>query len=139
MAASSASSEQRDGVSLTNLDQPLFDGADATKRDLVDYLDAMSDRIIPVLTVAAAYSPRIRAGTLVSFPVAWEELDKVVPAEFTLHTAVNLANDRDPWAELMPAAKPLPASLIEEGNTIPIARVQAMHEGKRRARDRRAT
>ncbi|MGH8975755.1 MAG: ATP-dependent DNA ligase, partial [Acidimicrobiia bacterium] len=41
--------EARHGVSLTNLDQPLFDGADATKRDLVDYLDAVSDRIIPVL------------------------------------------------------------------------------------------
>src|SRR4029434_4333363 len=41
--------ESRDGVSLTNLDQPLFDGADATKRDLVDYLDGVRDRIIPVL------------------------------------------------------------------------------------------
>src|SRR4030088_554157 len=41
--------EVRDGVSLTNLDQPLFDGADATKRDLVDYLDAVRDRIIPEL------------------------------------------------------------------------------------------
>jgi HrpA-like RNA helicase len=26
----------RSGVPLTNLDQPLFDGAEATKRDLVD-------------------------------------------------------------------------------------------------------
>ena len=41
--------EERDGVSLTNLDQPLFDGAQAAKRDLVDYLDAVRDRIIPVL------------------------------------------------------------------------------------------
>ena len=41
--------ESRDGVALTNLDQPLFDGADATKRDLVDYLDGVRDRIIPVL------------------------------------------------------------------------------------------
>src|SRR5687767_4431445 len=41
--------EEREGVALTNLDQPLFDGAGATKRDLVDYLDAMSDRILPVL------------------------------------------------------------------------------------------
>ena len=41
--------EVRDEVSLTNLDQPLFDGAEATKRDLVDYLDAVRDRIIPVL------------------------------------------------------------------------------------------
>src|SRR5215218_4900487 len=41
--------EQRDGVALTNLDQPLFDGAAATKRDLIDYLDAVHDRIIPEL------------------------------------------------------------------------------------------
>jgi len=40
---------ERDGVSLTNLDQPLFDGADATKRDLVDYLDQVRDPIIAVL------------------------------------------------------------------------------------------
>ena len=37
----SEADETRDGVALTNLDQPLFDGADATKRDLVDYLDAV--------------------------------------------------------------------------------------------------
>src|SRR6478672_13433445 len=41
--------ESRDGVPLTNLDQPLFDGADATKRDLVEYLDGVRDRIIPEL------------------------------------------------------------------------------------------
>ncbi len=31
----------------------------------------------------------------------------------------------------------LSAALIEEGHAIPVARVQAMHEGKRRARARR--
>src|SRR5690606_2374485 len=41
--------EERDGVPLTNLDQPLFDGAGAAKRDLVEYLDAVRDRILPVL------------------------------------------------------------------------------------------
>src|SRR3954447_22252120 len=41
--------ETRGGVPLTNLDQPLFDGADATKRDLLDYLDAVRDRILPEL------------------------------------------------------------------------------------------
>ena len=41
--------ESRDGVTLTNLDQPLFDGAEATKRDLVEYLDGVADRILPVL------------------------------------------------------------------------------------------
>ena len=41
--------EERDGVPLTNLDQVLFEGAGATKRDLIDYLDAMSGRLLPVL------------------------------------------------------------------------------------------
>src|SRR5215207_9170376 len=42
----SGGGEQPDRVPLTNLDQPLFDGANATKRDLVDYLDAVADRIV---------------------------------------------------------------------------------------------
>src|SRR3954447_22636004 len=41
--------EVRDEVRLTNLDQALFDGARATKRDLVDYLDFLRDRILPGL------------------------------------------------------------------------------------------
>ena len=45
-----AETESRDGVKLTNLDQPLFGDADATKRDLVDYLDAVASRIVPALT-----------------------------------------------------------------------------------------
>src|SRR5437899_5815195 len=47
--AGKSSGESRDGLPLTNLDQPLFDGANATKRDLVDYLDGVRDRIIPEL------------------------------------------------------------------------------------------
>jgi len=39
----------------------------------------------------------------------------------------------------MPGPQRLDAALIEEGHAIPIARVQAMHEGKRRARARRAS
>jgi bifunctional non-homologous end joining protein LigD len=37
----------------------------------------------------------------------------------------------------MPAPQSLPADLLEEGHAIPIARVAAMHEGKRRARAKR--
>ncbi|MFA1541698.1 DNA polymerase domain-containing protein [Actinomadura monticuli] len=88
-------------------------------------------------TVAAAYSPRIRPGTPVSFPVPWDDLDGVAPADFTIRTAAGLLADRDPWSDLMPEPQALPADLVEEGHTIPIARVQAMHEGKRRARARR--
>ncbi|MEV5895483.1 DNA polymerase domain-containing protein [Nonomuraea fuscirosea] len=89
-------------------------------------------------TVAAAYSPRIRPGVPVSFPVSWADLDRVTPRDFTLRTAPGLLERADPWAEHMPAPQRLPADLVEEGHTIPVARVQAMHEGKRRARARRA-
>jgi bifunctional non-homologous end joining protein LigD len=85
-------------------------------------------------TVVAAYSPRIRPGVPVSFPVAWQDLDRVAPADFTVSTAVGQLGDADPWIEHMPEAQRLNADLIAEGHTIPIARVQAMHEGKRRAR-----
>lgn len=88
-------------------------------------------------TVAAAYSPRLRPGVPVSFPVAWSDLDRIAPADFTVHTAVELLGGRDPWAEEMPQPQRLPVELIEHGRTIPVARVAAMHEGKRRARARR--
>jgi bifunctional non-homologous end joining protein LigD len=88
-------------------------------------------------TVVAAYSPRIRPGAPVSFPVAWDDLDRVTPADFTLRTAIGLLGDADPWASAMPAPQPLDAGLVAQGHTIPIARVQAMHEGKRRAKARR--
>ncbi|MDQ3579902.1 MAG: non-homologous end-joining DNA ligase [Actinomycetota bacterium] len=88
-------------------------------------------------TVVAAYSPRVRPGAPVSFPVAWDELDAVAPADFTVRTAAGLLADSDPWADRMPEPQRLSAELVEEGRSIPIARVQAMHEGKRRARARR--
>jgi bifunctional non-homologous end joining protein LigD len=87
-------------------------------------------------TVVAAYSPRLRPGVPVSFPLAWDELEAASPADFTLHTAPALLADRDVWTDVQPAPQPLAADLVEEGRTIPIARVQAMHEGKRRKRAR---
>lgn len=88
-------------------------------------------------TVAAAYSPRIRPGVPVSFPLAWDDLDAVTPADFTIRSAPGLLGDRDPWAAAMPPAQPLGEELVAEGHTIPVARVQAMHEGKRRAKAKR--
>src|SRR5215813_8344970 len=88
-------------------------------------------------TVVAAYSPRARPGVPVSFPVPWAELDRVTPADFTVLTAARLLAGGPPWAGQMPAPQRLPQDLIEEGRAIPVARVQAMHEGKRRARARR--
>jgi bifunctional non-homologous end joining protein LigD len=87
-------------------------------------------------TVVVAYSPRVRPGTPVSFPLAWDEIDAVTPADFTVHTALDRLGDRDPWAEHMPEPQALSADLIAEGHDIPVARVQAMHEGKRRKRER---
>jgi bifunctional non-homologous end joining protein LigD len=89
-------------------------------------------------TVICAYSPRVRPNVTVSFPVAWDDLDAVTPADFTIHAAPELLADRDPWAAAMPAPQSLPAELVEEGSALPIPRVQAMHEGKRRARARRS-
>ena len=43
----------------------------------------------------------------------------------------------DPWADMLPARQTINPGLIGHGHTIPVARVQAMHEGKRRARSRR--
>src|SRR3954470_24427262 len=40
---------EREGVPLTNLDQPLFPGSGAAKGDLVDYLDQVSTQILPEL------------------------------------------------------------------------------------------
>jgi DNA ligase D-like protein (predicted polymerase) len=85
-------------------------------------------------TVIAAYSPRVRPGVPVSFPIAWDDIDDIKPADFTVHTALRQLGDRDPWLEHMPDPQPLPPDLVEEGHAIPVARVQAMHEGKRRAR-----
>jgi DNA ligase D len=84
-------------------------------------------------TVVAVYSPRIRPGVPVSFPVGWDELDRVTPADFTLRTAAALLTDRNPWADLMPEPQHLPADLVAEGRTIPAARAQALHESIRRA------
>ncbi|GAB2997671.1 ATP-dependent DNA ligase [Amycolatopsis acidiphila] len=88
-------------------------------------------------TVVSVYSPRVRPGLPVSFPLPWEELDSVAPGDFTVHTALAALGERDPWAELMPPPQRLPVEVVEEGRAIPVARVQAMHEGKRRARARR--
>jgi DNA ligase D len=88
-------------------------------------------------TVVAAYSPRVRPGAPVSFPVGWDDLDDVAPGEFTIHTALDRLGDRDPWAAQMVKPQHLSDELIAEGHAIPVARVQAMHEGKKRARARR--
>lgn len=89
-------------------------------------------------TVAAAYSPRIRPGCTVSYPVPWTELERVTPADFTIRSVPALVRDVDPWRAQLPEPQDVPPDLIAEGHAIPVARVQAMHEGKRRARQARS-
>ncbi|TQN44229.1 DNA ligase D-like protein (predicted polymerase) [Blastococcus colisei] len=88
-------------------------------------------------TIVAAYSPRIRRGLPVSAPVSWDSVDQARPGAVTVTTARRVLGDDDPWAAALPAPQELPADVVAEGHTIPIARVQAMHEGRRRARAKR--
>ena len=85
-------------------------------------------------SVVAAYSPRARPGTTVSFPVPWDDLDAITPADFTVRTVPALVAGQRPWAGTLPSPQALSPDLVAEGHEIPIARVQAMHEGKRRKR-----
>jgi bifunctional non-homologous end joining protein LigD len=88
-------------------------------------------------TIVAAYSPRVRPGLPVSAPVAWDALEAVGPGDVTVTTAGERLGDGDPWAAALPEPQPLPADLVAEGHTIPIARVVAMHEGRRRKKAER--
>ncbi len=88
-------------------------------------------------TVVAAYSPRARPGVPVSYPIGWDDLADIVPAELNVRTALDRLADGDPWRDARPAPQRLPEELLAEGHAIPIARVLAMHEGKRRARKRK--
>ncbi|WP_344690637.1 ATP-dependent DNA ligase [Blastococcus jejuensis] len=85
-------------------------------------------------TIVAAYSPRIRPGLPVSAPVGWAALDDVRPEDFTVRSQ----GFPSEWAAELPEPQSLPDDLVAEGHTIPIARVAAMHEGKRRKREREA-
>ena len=89
-------------------------------------------------TLVAAYSPRVRPGLPVSTPVPWEELPSTRPGDVTVRTAALRFGGGDPWSQLLPGPQPLPGELVAEGHAIPVARVVAMHEGRRRKRAREA-
>lgn len=88
-------------------------------------------------SLACAFSPRVRPGTTVSYPVPWGDLDDVRPADFTVRSVPRLL-DGDPWTAILPEPQQVPAELVAQGHAIPVARVAAMHEGKRRKRARDA-
>ena len=82
-------------------------------------------------------APGCEPGVPVSHPVDWSALDEISPSDFTIRTVPAMRSAADPWIDLMPPPQRLAAELIDEGRQVPIARVAAMHEGKRRARARR--
>ena len=88
-------------------------------------------------TVVAAYSQRYRPRVTVSIPESCDEIDDVSPSVFTNGDAVERLCERDTSAEAMPEPQSLSADLVADGHGSPVARVAAMHEGKRRARAKR--
>jgi bifunctional non-homologous end joining protein LigD len=63
----------------------------------------------------------------------WDDLADVRPGDVTVTTAAERLGDGDPWAAALPEPQELPADLVAEGHTIPVARVAAMHEGSAEA------
>ena len=99
-----------------------------------DHLEATVDPDIRERDLFARLPDVLRAA--IRAPGYAERLKGIEPADFTVHTALRRLGADDPWAAQMPNPQRLSADLIEEGRAIPVARVQAMHEGKRRARNR---
>lgn len=93
--------ESRDGVPLTHLDEPLFDGSGATKRDLVTYVEQLADRMVTHLRDRPLSVIRVRAGqppfmqkNLPAYAPEWVE-SVVIWAERTKRDVTYaLANDR---------------------------------------------
>ena len=55
----------------------------------------------PHKTVFGAWSVRARVGAQVSTPFRWEEIDGIIPDEFTMDVVpAKLAAEGDPWAEM---------------------------------------
>src|SRR2546426_2210012 len=76
------------------------------------FLDA--GRNAPGAHVVAAYSPRARPAASVSYPVSWEELERIRPEDFTIENVPALIEKGDRWKELMPPPQALPAELRRE-------------------------
>jgi bifunctional non-homologous end joining protein LigD len=123
-------------ITLTHLDEPLFDGADATKRDLVDYLEAVGDRMISVLSGRPLSVVRVRAGQR---PFMQKNVPDYAPPWIKTVSVWAESSHREVRYALCEDKQTLLwfANQRAEGHTIPVARVQAMHEGKRRARAQR--
>ncbi len=73
-------------------------------------------RNAPGAHVASVYSPRAREAASVSFPVPWDELDRVTPQDFTISNVPSiLEREGDRWRELLPAPQRLTRLLRAAG------------------------
>src|SRR5581483_1310932 len=91
----------RAGVSFTHLDDGLFAGAGATKRDLVEYLYAISDRILPALRERPLSVIRVNRGqdafmqkTLPKYTPDWVRTVRVWAEASKRDVTYALCNDR---------------------------------------------
>ncbi len=89
-------------------------------------------------TVGRGLQPEGAAGRAGVVPGGVGRARRRRASDFTVHTALRRSATATRGRRRMPAPQPLSDELIAEGQAIPVARVQAMHEGKRRARARRA-
>ena len=62
--------------------------------------------------IVAPFSPRARPGAPVSFPVAWRDLERVDPLDFTIRTVPGLLERGDPWDSLCPDRQAIPRELV---------------------------
>jgi len=63
--------------------------------------------------IVAPYSPRARPGAPVSFPVAWSDLERIHPNDFTIKTVPPaLLDGGDPWKIAQPRPQSLPRELV---------------------------
>jgi bifunctional non-homologous end joining protein LigD len=71
-------------------------------------------------SLAAAYSVRRHPAATVSTPVTWDELPRIYPTDFTVHTVPDrLASTGDPWADILDARHDLATALGLAGASAP--------------------
>ncbi|MEP6687194.1 MAG: non-homologous end-joining DNA ligase [Gemmatimonadales bacterium] len=67
-------------------------------------------------SLATPFSPRRHAAATVSMPIAWDELERVYPTDFTLHTVPDrLESEGDVWAGILDAKQDLAGTLDASG------------------------
>ena len=66
-------------------------------------------------TAVLPYSARAREGAPVAMPVAWKDLPKIDPLDFTVQTAPAILHKRkrDPWEGLLTTKQTLPRDLVK--------------------------